>query len=121
MQPVSHIRLICRDLPWTIDIQAQVVVCGLIWERVHAELRRRMTDAEWALVCKDGCKRRTVEKTMKRRLEEFPSDDPMPLRIDYLGETTMFKGLEKDDAYAEKILMPGREKCETWAIRLGRR
>ena len=84
-------------------------------------MRQRITEAEWALISKDCFRKRAVEKAMKKRLEEFPSDDPMPLRIDYLGDMTIFKGLEKDDAYAQKMLMPGRGRGETWVIRLGRR
>lgn len=121
INPVKNIRLICREFPWTIEIKGEWVTCGLVWKKLHEALWMRITDGEWVLIAGDRGRKRTVMRAMAKRLEERPDDDPVPLRIDYLGDTTIFKGLEKDAAYAEEVLMPGRETCETWAIRLGRR
>ena len=118
-RPLKDIRLICREFPWIIEIKDEWVTCGLVWKRIHETLRRRITNAEWALILNDKSRRRIIEKAMRERLETSPSDDPVPLRIDYLGDMTVFLGLEKDEVHAERISLPARAKCETWAIRLG--
>jgi hypothetical protein len=44
------------------------------------------------------------------------------LRIDYLGKNTMFKGLEKDEAYIKKRKCPGvKEFDEVWLVKCAAR
>ncbi|EKM54673.1 uncharacterized protein PHACADRAFT_258664, partial [Phanerochaete carnosa HHB-10118-sp] len=63
-EPVRDLRLVARAFPWPIEIRNEVVMCGTIWERAHAALRRPVAEAEWALVCLDPAKKRTVERAM---------------------------------------------------------
>lgn len=62
-----------------------------------------------------------VEKAAKKRMEAEPPanhDDRRMKRIDYLGEATLFKGLEKDEEYIKKRQMPGDKGCsETWVVK----
>ena len=97
------------------------MTCGLVWKKVYESLREPITDAEWALILYDPTRKATIETAMRERLEESPDADPRPLRIDYLGEMTIFKGLKRDAEHAEAVLLPGKDNCETWAIRLGAR
>lgn len=118
-KPVKDIQLVCREFPWVIQIKGEWVTCGLVWKSVHRALRKPITDTDWGFIARDGNRRLTVEKAMKKRLAEDPKDVAMPLRVDYLGDKAVFKGLEKDDEFVEKFLMPGRDKWDTWVIRLG--
>ena len=120
-QPVKDVQLICREFPWVIRMKGQWVTCGMVWESVHKALREPITDTDWGFITRDGNRGKTVEKAMKKRLEENPTDAAVPLRIDYLGDTTVFKGLERDNELVEKSLMPGKDKWDTWVIRLGRK
>lgn len=120
-EPVRDLRLVSRDFPWPIEIRNEVVMCGTVWERLHASLKKPLTEAEWALVCLDREKKRAVEQAMRRRVERGAGEENVPLRVDYLGENTLFMGLEKDEAYVESVLLPGKRKVETWVIKMGRR
>ena len=45
-----------------------------------------------------------------------------PKRIDWLGETTVFVGLDRDDALVRQRTLPGsKNEIDTWAIRMVRR
>ena len=120
-EPVRDLRLVARAFPWPIEIRSETVMCGTIWERVYNSLRTAVTEAEWALVCADPAKKRAVERAMRRRIERDPTSGDHPLRIDYLGDETMFMGLEKDETYVESVLLPGKRKVETFVIKMGRR
>ncbi|GJE92736.1 hypothetical protein PsYK624_088920 [Phanerochaete sordida] len=122
-EPVRDLRLVARAFPWPIEIRNEVVVCSTVWERVYASLRTPVTEAEWALVCADPARKRTVERAMRRRIERDadPVEQVVPLRIDYLGDETMFMGLEKDEDFVESVLLPGKRKVETFVIKMGRR
>ncbi|GJE99879.1 hypothetical protein PsYK624_161530 [Phanerochaete sordida] len=122
--PVRTLRLVARAFPWPLVVRAGAgggVVCGAVWERVHAALRVPIAPAEWALLCADEVKRRAVVSAMRRRVERDPEgEEDVPLRVDYLGSSTVFLGLERDDTYVESILLPGTRMMETRVIRMGR-
>lgn len=119
--PVHTLRLVARAFPWPLALTGAWVVCGRVWDALHAALQERVTAAEWALLCADGARREAVEQAMRRRLEEDPAGARVPLRIDWLGEETVFAGLERDDAFVQSVRLPGSEECETWVIRMVRR
>ncbi|PSR73214.1 hypothetical protein PHLCEN_2v10935 [Hermanssonia centrifuga] len=122
IQPTKHARFICKEFPWAIEIKGEWVVCGAVWSKIYEALQEDITESEWAWICDDERQRRELERAMKQRAEKTGDKTPRPKRIDWLGEMTIFEGLEKDDVYAKKILLPGKEECvETWVIRLGRR
>ena len=78
-------------------------------------------DSEWGIVVIEKSKKETIEKAAKARHEK-KKDKHMGLkRIDWLGETTAFKGLERDEEFEKKRLLPGSQGCkETWVIKFGK-
>ena len=122
-QPTYDVRIISKAFPWTVDIQAptgSVVTCGTILEALHAMLQETIADSEWGIVVHDKSKKETIEKAAKIRHGKEKKDARLK-RIDWLGETTAFKGLEEDEEFEKKRLLPGTDACkETWVVRFGR-
>ncbi|KAI0339925.1 hypothetical protein BDW22DRAFT_559793 [Trametopsis cervina] len=117
-QPTKRMRFISPNLPWTIEIEGEWICCALIWDRIYESLQRHIRSSEWVLIAHSDVKRQEIEKARKKRLEQFPDDDPRPKRIDWLGEMTLFRGLQRDDALARRMLLPGRDECpNTYVIR----
>lgn len=94
-------------------------------------LQEPLADSEWAMVCLPGFgdrkRRDAMERAAERRREKArargdanAAKDKALKRIDFLGEDTIFRGLEKDDDFAKKRLFPTEEECaETWVIKMG--
>lgn len=119
-QPVRHLRLVSREFPWVIEIADEWVTCGTVWMRVYTALQEYLTEIEWALASEE--RRRKIEKAVKHREAESGNRDLRPRRIDWLGEKTMFAGLEKDEQFVKQMKMPGQKQdVDTWIIRLDRR
>jgi len=119
-QPTQHIRLMSKAFPWQIELVTPVnTTCEDIWTAVYNCLQQVIEDSEWGFISQDKRIRETIEKASKKRMERDNSADPRPRRVDYLGEATMFKGLEKDDDFAKVRLYPGHQPlAETWVIKL---
>ncbi|KAG8214217.1 hypothetical protein J3R82DRAFT_11012 [Butyriboletus roseoflavus] len=121
-QPTYDVRIISKAFPWSVDIRAptgSVVTCSAIFEGLYAMLQEPIVDSEWGIVVHDKSKKETVEKAAKARSEK--DRDACLKRIDWLGETTAFKGLERDEEFEKKRLLPGTQPCkETWMIKFGR-
>lgn len=117
-QPVKCIRLLCREFPWPIEIMNERVTCGTVWTRIHAVLQEPITASEWTMASPD--KQKQIEKARQRRAAETRDRDGTPRRIDWLGEMTVFVGLEKDDRLVRQMTMPGMRGngIDTWVIRL---
>ena len=116
-QPVKNVRLVCKDFPWPIEIKDEWVVCGTIWEKVYNELQVYITESEWALASEEV--RRRIDRAVRFREAETGNRELRPRRIDWLGEKTLFAGLERDNAYVQSAALPGkREMVDTWVIRL---
>lgn len=82
-------------------------------------LQEPIVDSEWGIVVHDRAKKETIEKAVKTRCEK--DKDARLKRIDWLGETTAFKGLERDEEFEKKRLLPGTQTCkETWVIKFGK-
>ncbi|KAJ7899094.1 hypothetical protein B0H13DRAFT_1622964 [Mycena leptocephala] len=116
----SHVRLICKSFPWTIEVMSNTpVTCEAVWDALYAGLQQHMADSEWGIVVNnDKALRKSIEAAAKRRGESDP--DTRLKRIDWLGSNTIFKGLDKMEDFAELRLLPGAEPCvETWVIKLG--
>jgi len=80
-------------------------------------LQAPIEDSEWGMLCADKDLRKKMEKAAKRRDENFGGLKKVR-RIDWLGEKTSFKGLEKDDDFVKARLLPGGEACkETWVVK----
>lgn len=117
--PVTHFRLISKAFPWTIDIISKnPITCEAVWDALYSALQEPVQDSEWGiLVVSDKKARGIIEKAAERRWQAG-DDDKRLKRIDWLGEATMFKGLDKIDDFAKLRLLPGSEDCpETWVIR----
>ena len=115
----SHIRLISKTFPWTIEVKSNHVsiTCELIWDSIYHALQEPLADSEWGMIVTDKETRERVEKSAKKRQEK--DQDTRLKRIDLLGNTTLFKGLEKDEDYENLRLLPRASNCpETWVVRL---
>ncbi|KAJ7272091.1 hypothetical protein B0H12DRAFT_678347 [Mycena haematopus] len=115
----SHVRLISKAFPWSIDIMSNApVTVEAIWDALHAALQQHIADSEWGFIIGDRKLRESIEKAAKKRAE---SDNDQKLkRIDWLGGNTIFKGLDRMDDFAELRLLNGIEPCnETWVVKLG--
>jgi len=124
-QPTYDVRIISKAFPWTVDVRAPnglVVTCGVILEGLHAMLQEPIADSEWGIVVHDKPKKETIEKAAKARHGKEKEKKDMRLkRIDWLGETTAFRGLERDEEFVKKRLLPGMETCkETWVVKFGK-
>ncbi|EAU90863.1 hypothetical protein CC1G_02250 [Coprinopsis cinerea okayama7 len=120
VSPTHWLRMICKNFPWTIDIKSTAnITCGMVWEAVWAALQEPILDSEWGLIVLDKKVKERVEAAVKKRVEGNPGADKRPKRIDYLGDVTLFKGLERDEDYEKQRLLPQSQPCpETWVIKL---
>jgi len=121
---VKRLRIISKAFPWTIDIESSVpVTCEAVWEALYYGLQEPIVDSEWGLIIHLGRghilggrrQKEIIEKATKKRLEENKGDKVRLRRVDYLGEATVFKGLDKDDEFEELRRLPGGMACrDTW-------
>lgn len=120
--PTYEILIISKAFPWSIVIRApagSVVTCGAIFDGLHELLQKHIEDSEWAIVALDKTRREAIEKAAKSRQEK--DKDKRLKRIDWLGDTPMFKGLEKDEDFEKKRHLPGSAHvAETWVVRFGK-
>ncbi|KAG1790071.1 uncharacterized protein HD556DRAFT_747007 [Suillus plorans] len=120
--PTYEILIISKAFPWSMLIRApagSVVTCGAIFEGLHEMLHKHIEDSEWAIVALDKTRREAIEKAAKARQEK--DKDKRLKRIDWLGDTPMFKGLEKDEEFEKKRHLPGSDTvAETWVVRFGK-
>ncbi|KAK7005846.1 C2H2-type domain-containing protein [Favolaschia claudopus] len=118
--PASHVRLICKAFPWSIEVMSNtpVTVEG-VWDAIWAALQQPIVDSEWGIIVSDKKLRETIEKAAKKRSDY--DGEPKFKRIDWLGSSTIFRGLDKMQDFAEQRVLPGvTEPClETWVIKLG--
>ena len=119
-QPVKHARFVCRDFPWPVEIRDEWVTCGVVWEKIYHTLQEYITETEWAMA--SDAQRHKIERAVRFREAESGNRDLKPRRIDWLGETTVFNGLQKDNRFVREVSIPGKkENMDTWVIRLARR
>ena len=123
-QPTSDVRIISKAFPWAVDIRApagSVVTCSAIFEGLYTMLQEPIADSEWGIVVIEKTKKEAIEKAAKARHERKKDKDMRLRRIDWLGETTAFKGLERDEEFEKKRLLPGTQGYkETWVIKFGK-
>jgi hypothetical protein len=80
-------------------------------------LQEPLADSEWGAAVVDKERREKILKAAKKRQEK--DKDKWLKRIDWLGETTLFRGLEQDADFEKLRLLPGVQACsETWVVRL---
>jgi hypothetical protein len=115
--PVTYLRLCSKSMPWCIDIKANrhPVTCRDVWNAIYEALQQEIDDSEWGMIVRDKKLKETVESAAMNRREGDKKKSNKIKRIDFLGEETTFKGLEKHDDLAKARLLPGTEGCEeTW-------
>ncbi|KAJ3773019.1 hypothetical protein FB446DRAFT_734620 [Lentinula raphanica] len=116
--PTYHIRLISKSFPWSIEIKATTpITCEAVWDALHLALQQHIADSEWGLAVGEKKLRETIEKAAKKRAET--DSDKALKRIDWLGESTIFRGLEKIEDFQKMRLLPGVDPCsETWVVKM---
>ncbi|KAF9227026.1 hypothetical protein BS17DRAFT_793633 [Gyrodon lividus] len=121
--PTHELRIISKAFPWSIDIRApagSMVTCTMVFEAIYSMLQEPIADSEWGIVVHEKSKKEAIEKAAKVRHEK-EKDHKRFKRIDWLGDMTAFKGLEKDEDFEKKRLLPGAHACaETWVVKFGK-
>ncbi|KAF9444006.1 hypothetical protein P691DRAFT_712503 [Macrolepiota fuliginosa MF-IS2] len=129
--PTTHMRLFSKQFPWCIEIPSQRdITCEMIWNAVWSLLQQPLEDSEWGMLCAGGdAGQKRIDEIIaanKKRLELNSFGDKRLLRCDYLGENVWFVGLEKDEQYQKKRLLPGSKQAQqpmeenTWLISMGK-
>ncbi|KAF7985077.1 hypothetical protein HWV62_8947 [Athelia sp. TMB] len=112
---VKHLRLISRAFPWTIEVHPPMggmITCETVWDAIYYALQEPLADSEWGVVVggmgdKEKERREAIIKAAERREKKEAKDGGGRLkRIDWLGDVTLFKGLEKDEAFEKARLLP---------------
>ncbi|KAG6817498.1 hypothetical protein H0H87_008123 [Tephrocybe sp. NHM501043] len=98
----KKLHIVSKAFPWAIEIDSQVAItCEMVWAAIYHALQEPIADSEWGLILNIKKHREVVEKAAKKRKEENKEDTQSLRRIDYLGESTMFKGLDKDEDFVK--------------------
>jgi hypothetical protein len=116
MNAATHICLYSKAFPWSIEIKSRdPVICENVWEAIHKALQEPIGDSEWGLIVGDKDRRKSIEAAMRKR------GDMCMRRVDYLGEQTLFQGLEQDDGFQKTRLFPGTaSSLDTYLVKLGK-
>lgn len=117
----SHIRLISKEFPWSIDIKTNghPVTCDNIWSALYAALQQSLADSEWGTISQDSHKAKKVQKSAKQRHLEVDKHKNLK-RVDWVTDNYIFRGLEKDDEFAKRRLAYVDSECEeTWVVKMG--
>ncbi|KIJ95737.1 hypothetical protein K443DRAFT_124744 [Laccaria amethystina LaAM-08-1] len=81
------------DLFWTIDIDSQDnITCEVVWDALYPALQGLIVDSEWGFII--------------RVVDDGGKGDKHYKRIDFLGDETIFGGLEKDDELEKAMVLP---------------
>lgn len=116
----SHVRLISKDFPWAIDIKTSghPVTCDDVWSALYAALQQPLADSEWGILSHDLSKAKKVQKAAKQRQSEVDKDKVLK-RVDWVADSFILRGLEKDDDFAKRRLAYVDSDCEeTWVVEM---
>ena len=116
----SHVRLISKDFPWSIDIKTggHPVTCDDVWNALHTALQQPLADSEWGALSHDASRAKKVQKAAKQRQSEGDKDKGLK-RVDWLADSFTFRGLERDDDFAKRRLVYVDNECEeTWVVKM---
>ncbi|KAK0194883.1 hypothetical protein F5146DRAFT_1132304 [Armillaria mellea] len=117
----AHLSIPTNDFPWTIDIKSpQPITVGAVWDSLHAAMQQDIVDSEWGVIVLDKKLRAIVEKAAKKRIEAGGHSSSKKMkRIDWLGEYTCLKGLDRDEGFEKARLLPGDKDCaDTWVVKM---
>jgi hypothetical protein len=117
MNSTNQIRLYSKSFPWSIDIRSTTpITCEDVWDAIYTALQEPIADSEWGLIIADKDRKIIIETAMSSR----GGPDMHMKRVDWLGDRTMFKGLEQDDDFQKARLVPGTVSCsDTYLVKLG--
>jgi hypothetical protein len=117
MNSTTQIRLFSKSFPWSIDIKSTTpITCEDVWEAIYTALQAPLADSEWGMIIGDKDRKVIIETAMGKR--EGP--EMHMKRVDWLGDNTMFKGLEQDEDFQKARLFPGTVSCsDTYIVKLG--
>lgn len=144
-----QIRLISPDFPWAFDIGPdpsageEGVTCLDVLATLHDGLQRPLTDTEWG-TARDDRRARLIRARDRRQMglqgssesaslparsvsganasdNRLVQQEPLLLRVDWLGSRVALVGLIKDEAFARSRLIPGGgQPPETWVVKFKR-
>ncbi|KAJ6562017.1 hypothetical protein B0H19DRAFT_944162 [Mycena capillaripes] len=114
----THLRLVSKSFPWSIDIVSNSpITCEDVLDALYHALQQHIADSEWGVVIGDKKLRETIEQSAKTRTKS--DRDKRLKRVDWLGGSTIFRGLDKIEEFQEMRLLPGTEPCiETWVVNM---
>ena len=115
-----HVRLISKDFPWSIDIKTKghPVTCDDVWNALHTALQQPLADSEWGALSHDPSRAKKVQKAAKQRQSEIDKGKGLK-RVDWVADSFIFRGLEKDDEFAKRRLAYVDSECEeTWVVKM---
>ncbi|KAF9793122.1 hypothetical protein BJ322DRAFT_100679 [Thelephora terrestris] len=118
----SHVRLISKDFPWSIDIKTpgRPVTCDDVWNALYTALQQPLADSEWGVLSHDSSKAKKVQKAAKQRQSEIDKDKGGPKRVDWVADSHIFRGLEEDDEFSKRRLAYVDSQCDaTFVVKLG--
>ncbi|KAG1827499.1 uncharacterized protein BJ212DRAFT_1256472 [Suillus subaureus] len=120
---MTEIRIISKAFPWSIDIKAPAgyhVTCNSVFRALHDQLQNYITDVEWAIVAVDKTRKKAICEAANLRQKK--DKDNKLKRIDWLGDMTVFKGLEEDKEFENEICLRGQMTVTgTWVARFGKK
>ena len=118
----THVRLMSKAIPWAIEVivpYGNIVTCEMVWDAIYEALQEPIADSEWALIMSDKWRKSAVLRAAEKRQD---AGDPVTKlkRVDWLGDSATFKGLERDEHFERQRLLPGDDPCyETWVMKFG--
>jgi hypothetical protein len=119
-QDTKHLRLISKDFPWQLDIvqpNAAPITVHNVWQSLNEGLQVEIADSEWG--CLTIYDKRRAEHALRAAERRGRKKDGPLLRCDWLGEHTIFKGLDRDNDYTKRRLLPTQQACEdTWVVKM---
>ncbi|KAH8119054.1 hypothetical protein DFH11DRAFT_417682 [Phellopilus nigrolimitatus] len=111
----GHICILSHDFPWTIELgpKSRAITASEMLHALFDLLNKNLDDIVWGMA--DTRAKARTERAWKRRLDA--DADAKLKNVDWLGKCYMFKGLYRDDKFAQQRLQPGTTPVsETWLV-----
>ncbi|KAF8639499.1 hypothetical protein AX17_001404 [Amanita inopinata Kibby_2008] len=115
----TRMRLISDSFPWDIEIRSsQPLTCRHVWWALYNGLQFPIETSEWAFIMRNEKWR---EKAFRKRMKNGDRKSDKMRRIDFLGNETLFAGLEKDRELVSSRSLPGMwDMPETWVAKFAK-
>lgn len=98
----GHIRILSAYFPWSIEIgpKQRAITAGEVLHALYDLLNKDLEDVVWSLA--DDHRRASIVHAWKARSDCVSGIK----RVDFLGRRTGFKGLYRDERFAQKRRRP---------------